>query len=199
MSNDIFPTMPGMTPEVTRTAIWSTTNKTSVNQREYRTANMSYPRYKVKLNFEVLRQSFGLAEMTILAGFINQRFGGFDSFLWTDPDDNTVNLQTIGVGDGVNKTFQLVRNFGGFVEPVYDTNATPMIYVAGVIKSFGGDYSVSSTGVVSLTAAPALGSVVAWTGTFYRRMCFVSDRIEFSQFLPKLWSLKALELISVKP
>lgn len=199
MSNAVLPTFPGMTPEVTRAPVWSTTKKTSVSQREFRTANASYPRYRVKLSYEVLRQTVGHTEMTTLAGFINQRFGGFDSFLWTDPDDYTVTAQVLAVGDGATKLFQLVRTFGGFVEPVWDANSAPLIYVGGVLKTLTTDYTVSATGLVTFVAAPGAGLPVTWTGTYYRRMCFVSDTHDFAQFMAKFWSLKTLDMISAKP
>ncbi len=199
MSNIVFPTFPGLTADVTRTPMWSTTKKTSVSQREYRTANMSFPRYKFKLSFEVLRQGGGFSELSALVGFFNARQGNFDSFLYIDPDDNTVTAQAIGSGDGGNRLFQLVRTFGGYVEPVFDTNSVPLIYVNGVLQTVTTNYTISATGLVTFVAAPSAGLAVTWTGTYYRRVCFAQDTAEFAKFMSNLWSLKSLEFITVKP
>lgn len=199
MSNAVFPVMPGLTWDITRIPVWSTTVKTSVSGREFRSANFSYPRYRYKMVYSVLRQTAAFPEMAQLAGFFNACGGSFDSFLLTDPDDNTVTLQAIGLGDGANKLFQLVRSFGGFVEPVYDVNGTPSIYINGVLRTVGTDYTISSSGLVTFVVAPGAGLVVAFSGSYYRRMRFEQDTAEFTQFMQKLWSLQTLQLLSVKP
>jgi uncharacterized protein (TIGR02217 family) len=199
MSNAIFPVMPGLTWDITREPIWSTTVKTAVSGREYRTANWSYPHYHYKMVYSVLRQQGAYAEMAQLAGFFNARQGSYDSFLFTDPDDSSVTAQAIGVGDGSNRLFQLVRTFGGYVEPVFDTNSTPQIYDNGTLKATPADYSMNASGLVTFVAAPAAGHAITWTGSFYRRMRFDKDTLQFSQFMQKLWELKTLDLFSVKP
>ncbi len=199
MSNSVFPTFPGLTFNVTRSPVWSTTTRTSVSQREFRAANASFPLYKVKLIYEVLRQTTGYTEFSQLTGFFNQMFGSFDSFLWTDPDDNTTTAQTIGTGDGASTQFQLVRTFGSFVEPVFDTNSVPQIYVNAVLKTAGTDYSISATGLVTFTVAPGAALPITYTGTYYRRMRFAQDAAEFTKFMQNLWNLKTLEMVSVKP
>jgi len=199
MSNAVFPVMPGLTWDITRIPVWSTTIKQAVSGREFTSANFSYPRYRYKMVYSVLRQNSVYQELAQLAGFFNARQGSFDSFLFNDPDDNTVTLQAIGIGDGVNKLFQLVRSFGGFVEPVYDVNGTVSIYVNGVLRTVGTDYSISSSGLVTFVVAPGAGLTVAFTGSYYRRMRFEQDTAEFSQFMKGLWELRTLQLLSKKP
>lgn len=199
MSNAVFPVMPGLTWDITRVPLWSTTVKTATSGREYRTANWSYPRYRYKMVYAFLRQQTGFTEMAQLAGFFNARQGAFDSFLFTDPDDNSVTAQQIGIGDGSNKLFQLIRSFGGYLEPVFDVHSTPQIYVNGVLKTVTTDYTISATGLVTFVAAPGNTLPVTWTGTYYRRMRFEQDLAEFSAFMSLLWELKTLQLISVKP
>jgi len=160
---------------------------------------MVFPRYRYKLSFTVLRQTTGFTEFSTLVGFFNARNGSFDSFLYTDPDDNTVTAQVLGIGDGSNKLFQLVRTFGGFVEPVYDANSAPLIYWDGVLKTLGTHYTLGATGQVTFVAAPGAGVVVTWSGTYYRRMCFAQDTADFSKFLANLWELKTLEMVTVLP
>ena len=199
MSNAVFPVMPGLTWDITRVPIWSTTVKTSVSGREFRSANFSFPRYRYKMVYSVLRQTSAFPEMAQMAGFFNARNGAFDSFLFTDPDDYTIaSGQVIGTGDGVNKLFQLVRTFGGYVEPVFDlVSGTYAVSLNGVVQVSG--VSINATGLVSFTTAPGAGVVVSWGGNYYRRMRFEQDMAEFNQFMQRLWDLKTLTLLSVKP
>lgn len=199
MSNAVYPTLPGLMPGVTRAPVWSTSVKTSVSQREYRVANASYPIYRYKLAYDVLRQTTGFAEMATLVAFFNARGGSFDSFLWADPDDNSVTAATFGTGDGSTVAFQLLRSFGGYAEPVFDTNSTPTISAGGVLKTSGTDYTISATGLVMFAVAPAGAVALTWTGTFYRRVRFSSDTAEFAQFMKNLWELKSVELVGCKP
>lgn len=199
MSNAVFPSLAGLTWDITREPIWSTSKKTSVSGRRFAVANYSYPRYKYTLAYSFLRQGSGVTELAQLVGFFNARGGDFDSFLFTDPDDNTVTAQTIGTGDGANKLFQLVRTFGGYVEPVFDANSAPLIYINGVLKTLTTDYTVSVTGLVTFVSAPASSLVVTWTGTYYRRLNFVQPTLQFNKFLSNLWELKKCELESWKP
>lgn len=198
MSDAVYPVLPGATPEVTRTPIWNTTTKTSTSGREFRSANWSAPIYAYKLGYEVLRQNFGLTEMATLAGFFNARKGSFETFLFTDPGDNSVTGQLVGIGTGSEVEFQLARAFGGYVEPVLDLNGSPSIYVDGVLKTLSTDYSISATGLVTFVVAPAIGLPVTWTGSYYRRVRFAQDSAEFQKFLHQLWSLKTVELRGVK-
>lgn len=199
MSQSVYPILPGLTFGVTRTPVWSTTKKASVSQRVFRVANASYPLYRVKLIYEFLRQTQGYTEMQTLVGFFNSMKGDFDTFLWADPDDNAVSAQAIGVGDAVNKSFQLVRAFGGYVEPVFDSNSAPAISVNGVLQTLTTNYTVSATGLIGFVTAPAAGLSVTWTGSFYRRMAFTQSSAEFAKFMNSLWELKTIELESVKP
>ena len=198
MSNAVFPSLPGLQWPIARTPIWSTTTRVSVSGRRVAIANYSYPRYKFTLSYSFLRQGQGTTDLSQMVGFFNARWGDADSFLFDDVDDNTVTAQTIGVGDGANKLYQLVRTFGGFVEPVFVTNSAPLIYVSGVLKTLTTDYTVSTTGLVTFVVAPAAATVVTWTGTYYKRMWFSQSMAEFSKFMSNLWELKKIEIESWK-
>lgn len=196
MSNAVYPTLPGLTFGTTRTPVWSTTTKVATSLRDYQSANASYPLYRYKLAYEVLRQTPGHAEMAALVGFFNARNGGFESFLFFDADDSSVIGQTFGIGDGTTVQYQLVRTFGGYVEPVFDRIGPIQVYVAGALNA---QYTVSPTGMVTFVAAPAPGVPLTWTGGYYRRVRFAQDSIEFAQFLHGRWDAKTVELVSKKP
>ena len=200
MSNAVFPVLPGLKWGVVRHPSFSTTKKKAVNGREYRAANMIYPEYVYKLSYEFLRDlRSGVDELRTLEGFFLQRYGSFDSFLWTDPDDNSATAQQIGTGDGTTTAFQLVRSWGGFTMPVYDVNGAPQIYKAGVLQTVTTHYTLGSTGVVTFVTAPSAGQAITWTGSYYKRVRFELDYTEFEKFMAQLWSAKSVDLRSDKP
>ena len=195
MSNAIFPTLAGISWDISKAPQFSTIIHKAASGYEYRSALMVYPLYQFGLKYDVLRDNTANNELKTLLGFFNSRKGSFDSFLFTDPSDYTVTAEALGTGNGSNKIFQLVRNYGGFVEPVNTVNSAPLIYVNGVLKTLTTDYTISSTGLVTFVAAPANALAVTWTGTYYYRCRFLSDSISPTQFMQKLYSLSKLDFI----
>lgn len=195
MSNAVFPTLPGLKWGVIKKPMWSTKVQRAASGKELRASFYSYPEYQYTLSYEVLRGN-GLGEIQQLIGFFNARQGSFDSFLYRDPDDNSITSQSFGLGDGVQTKFQLVRLYGGFVEPVLALNGTPSIYVNGTLTTTG--FTIDSYGLVTFTTPPAVGAVLTWTGQFYWRCRFIQDSTEFEQFLYQLWSNKLVEFKTLK-
>jgi uncharacterized protein (TIGR02217 family) len=124
MSNAVFPTLPGLAWGVTKTPIWSTKVQRAASGRELRASYYSYPLWKFQLNYEVLRAN-ALAELQTLVGFFNARQGSFDTFLYEDRDDKSVTDQAFGIATPAQSQYQLVRDFGGYVEPVLAPKGTP--------------------------------------------------------------------------
>jgi uncharacterized protein (TIGR02217 family) len=195
MSNAVFPTLPGLRFPVTRTPMWKTMVRTTPSNREYRATNITIPKYRISLGFEFLRARAALAEYQTLIGFFNARRGASESFVFSDPDDRTATTQIFGVGDGSTKTFQLVRGFGGFSEPVFALDGSASIYKDAVLQGSG--YSISSTGVVTFTTAPASGVVLTWTGNFYWRVRFSRDDLDFEKFARDFFEAKKVELVTL--
>lgn len=198
MSNAVFPSLPGLSWNIIKSPIWKTHVQESVSGKELRSALMNYPLYKWSLNYEVLRAEAAYTELQQLMGFFNARKGAFDSFLYPDPDDNTVTNYQFGIGDGSTTGFQLARVYGSFVEPVQNVNTITNIKVAGVIKTNPANYTINSTGFVTFAVAPTAGQAITWSGTYYWRVRFLQDVADFDQFMRDLWTLKKLEFRSVK-
>ena len=191
MSNAVFPTLPGLAWNVVMEPEFHTEVFTSANLTEQRVSLTPYPVYNFTLMYEFLR-SDSHQELQTLMGFFNQRQGAFDNFLYTNPVDNAVSGQVFGTGDGTTTAFQLERSFGGYVEPVMNVNGTPQIYIGGVLQTSG--YTISSTGLVTFTAAPASGQSITWTGSFYYRCRFTNDKADFNNFMYQLFELKKCEM-----
>jgi len=196
MSTAVFPALPGLAWSVKKTPTWQTRTQTSVSGKETRLADWSYPRWKWSLTYDILRDNPTYDELHTLAGFYLQRQGSFDSFLYQDPDDNSVTSQDIGAGDGSTTVFQLVRSFGGFSEPVLAPNVISLVTVAGTPTTA---YTVDpTTGLLTFTSAPASGAALQASFSYYFRCRFVDDSYDFEQFMLNLWQLQKLEFISIK-
>lgn len=200
MSTTVFPTLTGLGWDVVRTPVWDTVRKRSMSGKETRIAYTTYPQWEWSLRYEFLRTAAAFEEMQSLVGFFNARRGAFDSFLYTDADDNSVTAQVIGVGDGTTTAFQLVRTFGGFVEPIWAPNSIGSVYLDAVLNE---DWTVASwgsatPGMLTFDTAPADGEEITADFTYYWPVTFSEDRLDFSKFMAGLYSAQGVRLRSVK-
>jgi len=195
MSNEVFPSLPGIEWNIGREPMFNTKVQRSANMNEVRASFASAPLYKFDLKFEFLRVDS--AEVRLLLGFFMARFGSWDSFLFTANDDNAVTDEYFGTGDGSSTTFQLRRSFGAFTETVSNVNATaaaPLIYVNNVLQTDITDYAISATGLVTFVAAP--GAVnLTWDGAYYYRCRFMDDAQQVSEFMQRLYNARSVSFI----
>jgi uncharacterized protein (TIGR02217 family) len=200
MSNDVFPVLRGLTFNNTRTPVWSTITHKSASGKQQRASLWSYPIWRYKLSYEILRADVAHQELQTLVGFFLEHRGAWDSWLYSDPSDNTVAGQAIGTGNGTTTAFQLVRTYGAngntFAEPMTAVNGTPTIYVAGV-EIDPADYTISDTGLVTFDTAPASGAITA-DFSYYFRCHFTTDELEFNQFMYDLWEAQTVEFETLK-
>lgn len=202
-STAIFPTLSGLGWDVRRSPIWR--NKITENRsgKEVRIGFWSYPRYEWELKYNFLRSDITNAEFQSLLGFFNARGGSFDTFKFQDPDDNSVTGQTIGVGNGTQTQFQLVRSFGNYVEPIFAPQTPTAVKLNGVTQS-GATYTVqgwesgTTPGMLIFNSAPANGAVITADFTYWFPVRFVDDQIDFKKFLNTVYSGDSVKLISLK-
>jgi uncharacterized protein (TIGR02217 family) len=131
-----------------------------------------------------------LDEVAELVAFFEARRGRLAGFRFRDPADfkscapsgqPAAGDQPIGVGDGTRKVFQLIKVYGTGPEPVMRPIAKPAagtvkVAVAGVAV---GAVSVdTTTGLVTLTAAPAAGALVTAGFEFDTPVRFDLDRLD---------------------
>ena len=196
MSYSVFPVLPGLKFDITKSPEFSTLIQKSTSGFETAVTFWSYPIWHFALAYEFLRDDATYNELKTLLGFFLQRKGSFERFLYSDPSDNKVTAQGIGSGDGHATQFQLVRSFGGFDEPMYFINGAPVIYLNGS-KMLSG-WSVDSYGMITFTSAPAIGALITADFSFYYRVRFDKDLQEYNEFMYQLWELQTCELTSVK-
>lgn len=184
---------------------------TAQSGKEWRFAWASVPRHHIGVTVDVLRSDTGSrVDAQVLWAFLSRHFGSLDSFLFTDPDDSTVTAHPFGVGDGATVAFQLQRTqavglsspsywpaYASGYEPVFDLNAAPSIYINGVLKTLTTDYTVSATGLVTFTSAPAGAAVLTWSGSYYQRVR-LDGGVAYQRVIGGMWSA-SFSLISVLP
>lgn len=197
-----FPSLVGLTFPVNKTPQWKTDFQRSFSGKVTTLARYSYPIYKWELAYEVLRADAANLEFQTLLAFYNRVNARANPWLFTDPDDRQVTAQEFGTGDGATTEFQLLRAITGsganvWLDPVFGP-LTWTIYDNGVALSSPADYSVSATGLVTFTAAPAAGHALTWTGTYAWVCRFGEDSATFAQFAHNFWENKKITFDSEK-
>ncbi len=131
-------------------------------------------------------------DVLAVVAFFEERRGRFHSFLWRDGLDFSSNGgagtpgaldQQIGIGDGASTTFQLVKRYGGgfdpYDRPISKPDAASVIVAVNGSVLGAGEFAVSeTTGIVTLTTAPAAGAVVSAGFEFDVPVRFDTDQLE---------------------
>lgn len=214
MSSLIYPTLPGLSIEVDRSYVWRTSTQEALSGKQTAQSGRLYPLVHFELTYNVLRDIGAptfttsiTSEIKALVGLYNQMQARVDTFLFSDPDFNSIPgtvLSQFATGDGTTLgPFQLTafyQNTGGpgGAELIQNLNGVPNIYVNGVAQS-PANYSISGTGGVTFTAghAPGNGLAIQWNGGWYYRCRFDEDAIVYKRFMNKLWST-TIKFTSVK-
>jgi uncharacterized protein (TIGR02217 family) len=203
----IFPTLPGLAWSVTKTPTFQTRVQRAASGRELRALDYPYPLWQFALVYDFLRDdpTAGYDELRTLVGFFMLCQGAFRTFLFEDPSDSQVTGQPIGIGNASTTVFQLQRAMGanlpggGFFEPVVAPNLVSAIYLDGITQS-PASYNVDpDSGLVTFGAAPGSGLIISADFTYYFRCRFIDDRYDFENFMYRLWQLKKMTFISVRP
>jgi len=217
MSNVLFPKIRGLAWSIVKTPTFSTEIQESLAGREVRVQNFQNPIWEFTLTYEYLlndpkfRDENEQTPLEALVGFFLARGGQFDDFLLNESDltgrleDSVYTGQPIGTGDGTTRTFQIVRNIGGFLEAVQNPmNQTATVYLNGAAKVQGSDYTISN-GAVTFTLAPAAGVNISADFIMLHRVRFHTgssrsgkEGLEFTNFYFNLYECKEVQLISVR-
>jgi uncharacterized protein (TIGR02217 family) len=217
MSNILFPKIRGLAWTIVKTPTFSTEIQESLAGREVRIQNFQNPIWEYTLTYEYLlndpkfRDENEQTPLETLVGFFLARGGQFDDFLLNESDltgrleDSVYSGQPIGTGDGATKSFQIVRNIGGFLEAVQNPmNQTATVYLNGIAKVQGTDYTIAN-GIVTFTNAPGAGVSITADFIALQRVRFDTgssrsgkEGLEFSNFYFNLYECKEVQLISVR-
>jgi uncharacterized protein (TIGR02217 family) len=175
---------------------------TPVSKRgEIRASLQPYPIWEIEYSLDNFRGGEQVPDSVYqyLLGFYIAMGGQFSDFLYWDENDNTIPADSptfVAIGDGTTTLFQLIRTIGigeDIVQNPAMVPTPPILYVDGSSVS----YTLGQTGQVTMATAPANGAVITWSGSFYYRVRFADDGLDFEQFMQQLWDVKKLTLQSV--
>lgn len=176
MSYPVMPPMPmSMSSGLKKTPRFNTLKQKTVAGLTSAVALMPYPVWDFEFSMDNILGSERLGVVSQFFGTYLAACGGANLFLFTDPQDCTVNVSQFGTGDGTTVSFQLSRNVHGSVDIIQSVNGTPKIYIAGTLTT---PTSISNTGVVTFATPPALNAALTWSGGFYYACRFAEDSID---------------------
>ncbi|TPS84098.1 DUF2460 domain-containing protein [Acinetobacter baumannii] len=206
MSDVLFPELPGLEWDLTKTPMFNTKIMQSVNGRELRASYQAVPKYQISMSFAFLRESKGRNELQQLEGFFLERRGSFDSFLFKMPEDNE--FQCTFVGDGVQTSFQLYKQINTTQIPLQHTQAEqsedPLMWSENASKPMWSDpesqiwllqFVITNNGMLQLSIPLLEGESITVTGTFYYRCRFADDEQQYTNFMSKLWKAGKVDMI----
>jgi hypothetical protein len=110
MSSNVFPSLPGMSVTPMRGSEYKTTIHTTTSGKEQRTAWQSSPRRRLKVTFDVLRDSVtapspygSFTEVSVIWAFHDTHKGSWDSWLMADPFTGS-NIRVRFIDDSIQMT-----------------------------------------------------------------------------------------------
>jgi uncharacterized protein (TIGR02217 family) len=204
MSLTPLPVFPGQGWSVFKKPRFNTLVQTSASGRELRAATFRNAIYDFQLTFPVLRDD-ATTELRTMLEFFLARQGAFDEFLLTDPTDCSVTSQYLGAGDGGTQIFRLQRTALSLVtEPVGALNAMGTVTAGAAPQSPGTTFSYtglnySGYNAIQFAVAPAYGTNVYASFSYYFRVRFKDDAANFENFANKLWTWGQVDLIGIAP
>lgn len=205
--NITFPaTLPGLGWSVTRKPTFKTLTQQAVGGQEARLSLWKNPLWEFELTFDYLKDVSVLnnapTPLAVLMGFYLQAQGAGQDFLLRladltqNPSDGAIAGQAIGTGDGTATNFQLVRSIGAWQEDIQNPDAVSNIYVNGAEQDSG--WLIAPNGIITFAAAPAAGAIITADFTWFYRVRFADDSLEFENFSFLLYQLQQLNLIQVR-
>jgi uncharacterized protein (TIGR02217 family) len=205
MSNTLFPTLTMPTGSYTwpiaKYHEFSTIVLPTASLRGELAKSLSlYALWHFDLDFALLAGDLNVVTSAVASviGFHMQMRGSYSTWLFNDPYDNaTIGNVQFGIGDGATLAFQLIRPIAGGTDIIQNLNGAPTILVNDVVQSAGG-YTVSPTGVITFSSAPAAGSTLKWNGLFYFRCRFDNDKLsDLRQIAPSTWDVHSVAFHTV--
>lgn len=177
--------------------------------REERNARWAKSRRRYEAGYGVKT----LAQIAQVTSFFEERRGRLVGFRWHDRADYQScapdavvgpSDQTIGVGDGATTVFQLVKTYGALYAPYGRVVAKPVagsvrVAVAGV-ELAASRFSVdTTTGLVTLAAAPAKGASVTAGFCFDVPVRFDTDFLEIDLPAFNAGEIAKIPLVEILP
>ena len=178
---------------------YSTTVVTTVSGHERRNANWAAARGKWNVAHGLKKRE----QVAALIAFFRARKGRAYGFRFKDWTDYQAFAQPVGVGDGSNRTFQLIKRYmsGGEIDTrliAKPVTGTVKIYRDGVEATSGWTVN-TATGLVTFTTAPASGVQVTADFEFDVPVRFDSDQMDITIETYQLGSWGQIPVLEIRP
>lgn len=214
MTFPVFPTLYAYS--IHKKPTFKTLLQTPRSGRETTRNQRILPLWEFELRAEILRDETqnqvpaayfdGYTDLQQVMGLFLACGGQFGWFYFDDTSDNSRSEQGIGTGDGSTTAFRLLRTitYGAltFTEPVGGINLGESIavFVDGAAVAQSGNWSISTDGLyLVFVSAPANGAVIQISFSYYYLCHFITDDIDFEQFMWNRWSAKSIRFRSLNP
>lgn len=170
------------------------------------TTTSSGREYRKSLNFRERKKYYLAAtiqspeEVRILNDFFYLTKGKFSSFRFYDVLDNRLDNETIGIGDGHTKEFQLNKTYYYNGQKLFNKKivcpikATLKIFINGTICTA---YSVLDRGVIKFITAPQNNAAIRVSCEFDIVVRFDNDYLPIILEQPDIFRVDGLRLIEV--
>lgn len=178
-------------------AAFSTDIVSSFSGHEQRNANWA----EARMRWNVAHGCRTPAQMDALIAFYRARRGRAVGFRFKDWSDYQVTAGMIGTGDGTAITFQLVKHYasGGVTvdRPIKKpVNGTVTVYADGAAD--GGAVVDITTGIVTLTAAPANGAIITADCEFDVPARFDTDQMLMNLKAPEITGWNDIPIVELR-
>lgn len=177
---------------------YATTIVEGTNGREFRNINWDKSRRLYTLEITVGTEAF----IEVRDAFIAQQGPGY-AFKFRDPSDYQLTLESIGIGDGSDAIWPIIKRYTTNYRTItrnilYPDATTLLVYVNGVST---GAYTLSSDGVITFTSPPAASATISVTCEFDTPVRFDEDDfeyifgVEWREDLGKAQQVKLIEVL----
>lgn len=181
---------------------FSTVIQEAISGKEQRVQRWAKCRAKYDISYGIKSQEDLLAVRAVFLASL----GRLHSFRFRDWGDYQASDANFGTGDGVETEFQLSKTYdplvllggspGGltYVRNITCVSGTPVIEIAGTPTVA---FTISGTGLVTFTVAPANGAALTWTGEFDIPVRFDSDEYADRMIQADFGNVPSIELLEV--
>lgn len=164
---------------------------------EQRNSNWQHPIARYNISSGIKSE----AQWAQLIAFFRLCKGRAIGFRYKDWSDYTGKNQIIGMGDGTQKTFQLVKYYEVGEHSIKRTIHKPVthtITLYGDSLIISPQYIDSTTGIIALKSAPALGTVVSADFEFDVPVRFDTDEMQLAVDSYQAGSWQNIPLVEIR-
>lgn len=150
----------------------------SISGKEQRVQVWAKCRGKWTVNYSVLDTEETSGTFREVIALFKAHFGSLHPFPFKDWGDFQLTDELVGTGDAADTTFQIIKTYDPsqlilgspgartYVREIYLPLSGLVVKVNNVTMTITTDYTISSTGLITLTSPPANGHTVKVTGEF---------------------------------